>query len=728
MKNSKIVAVLMSVTIILSMLLGACAPAPTPTAAPAAPTAAAAPTSAPAAPTAAPAAPAAPTVAPAAPTAAPAAPAAVLPDALKALVTKDFKVVWYAPAPHPYFEDVRKGVDAFEKDFGVTVQKQIGPDWKQDSENQGMEALAAKGFTSFSVYPADAAGANGLYDELTKKGIKIVNFGSSTAKPTTASFAVATDVKAAAAAAAEKLIAAMGDKGNIINVLEVLEDPNTVLRKQGIEETVAKHPNVKIIQEVSGMKTQEEATQKVNDALAANADKVDGMIATGDISSIAVAQVLTEYKSKGGTRAIHAIGIDTDKVVLQAIKDGVIDGTIVQNPYGHAYLSLLILLAMQNGYTPKADAYFVDTGFAYATKDNLDNYYQDTIKVTQQIAGQLLTKYLAGGPAAAAPAAAPAMSADVKALAIKDFKVVWYAPAPHPYFEDVRKGVDAFEKDFGVTVQKQIGPDWKQDSENQGMEALAAKGFTSFSVYPADAAGANGLYDELTKKGIKIVNFGSSTAKPTTASFAVATDVKAAAAAAAEKLIAAMGDKGNIINVLEVLEDPNTVLRKQGIEETVAKHPNVKIIQEVSGMKTQEEATQKVNDALAANADKVDGMIATGDISSIAVAQVLTEYKSKGGTRAIHAIGIDTDKVVLQAIKDGVIDGTIVQNPYGHAYLSLLILLAMQNGYTPKADAYFVDTGFAYATKDNLDNYYQDTIKVTQQIAGQLLTKYLEKK
>jgi ribose transport system substrate-binding protein len=43
----------------------------------------------------------------------------------------------------------------------------------------------------------------------------------------------------------------MGGKGNIINVLEVLEDPNTVLRKQGIEEVVAGYPDITIIQEVS---------------------------------------------------------------------------------------------------------------------------------------------------------------------------------------------------------------------------------------------------------------------------------------------------------------------------------------------------------------------------------------------------------------------------------------------------------------------------------------------
>lgn len=316
-------------------------------------------------------------------------------------------------------------------------------------------------------------------------------------------------------------------------------------------------------------------------------------------------------------------------------------------------------------------------------------------------------------PAAAAPAG--------------DFKPVWYAPAPHPYFEDVKKGIEAFEKDTGITVEKEIGPDWNQDSQNQRMEALAAKGFNAFTVYPADASGANGLYEELTQRGINIANFGTSTAQPTTASFAVATDVKAAAMAATEELIKAMGGKGNIINVLEVLEDPNTALRKQGIEEVVAKYPDVKIIQEVAGMTSVDQATVKVGDALSANIDKVDGIIATGYTPTVAIAQALTEYKSKDGARTIHAVGIDTDPIVMTAIKDGVMDGTIVQNPYGHGYLSLLLLQYLSEGYKPKADAYFVNAGFAYANKDNLETYSDDILKVTEQIKSELLDKYLEK-
>lgn len=52
---------------------------------------------------------------------------------------KEIKMAWYASAPHPYFEEVIKGVQAFEVEFDQEVLKQIGPDWNQASQNENME-------------------------------------------------------------------------------------------------------------------------------------------------------------------------------------------------------------------------------------------------------------------------------------------------------------------------------------------------------------------------------------------------------------------------------------------------------------------------------------------------------------------------------------------------------------------------------------------------------------
>ncbi len=308
----------------------------------------------------------------------------------------------------------------------------------------------------------------------------------------------------------------------------------------------------------------------------------------------------------------------------------------------------------------------------------------------------------------------------------KEKKIVWYASAVHPYFDAVQRGVEAFSTDTGIEVHTQIGPDWTQDSQTMNVETLAAMGYNGFSIYPSDPSGANGLYEELTERGSYVVNFGTSTVQPTTASFAVATDVKYAAMVATEELISLMGGKGNILNVLEVLTDANTILRKQGIEEVVAKYPDVNIIQEIGDMASIEEAMEKIENGMSANIDNLDGIICTGYTTTVAAASILSPYNQSGADR-IAFIGIDDDPVVLEAIANGSIDATIAQNPYGHGYLSCQIISLLLDGYTPKEGMYFVNAGLAVVYKDNVDTYSEDLSNVTQEILGSLTTKYLEK-
>lgn len=310
-----------------------------------------------------------------------------------------------------------------------------------------------------------------------------------------------------------------------------------------------------------------------------------------------------------------------------------------------------------------------------------------------------------------------------------DSKIAWYAPAPHPYFDEVKKGVEKFQEEQDTEVIIQIGPDWTQASENEKVEALVAQGITGLSIYPCDASGANGLYEEINEKmGVNVINFGTDTEKPTAASFAVATDVKQAAMDATEAVIEMMGGKGKILNVLEVLEDPNTALRKEGVEEVVAKYPDVEIIQEIAGIKTQEEAVSKIESALSANMGEINGIICTGMVSSVGMTQTLNDYYAKQpDAEHIYAIGIDTDSGVMKGIEEGVIDATIAQNSAGHGYISCMALKLMDEGYKVKDEQYFVDSGTVLVTKDNMDGYVEELDKVTEEILEKLPTEYLTK-
>lgn len=312
-------------------------------------------------------------------------------------------IVWYGMMPHPYITEVENGVKASEADNNVKILKVVGQEWTQDNENNNIKALSTKAHKAFSIYPGDPAGANGLFKQLKSNNQIVVAYGAEPGLPTPAAFTVATDIKGAAMVAAEALVKMMGEKGNILNVLETVTDINTQKRKEGIEEVVAKYPNVKIYNTISDMSQVSVAKEKIDGALAAGANDIDGIITTGYNPTIAAAAILTEWHKDASHKRIRYIGIDTGPTVIKAIRDGHIDATVAQNPFGHGYISTTILKMMLDGWKPVKDYQFINAGIVVITKENVDTYAQDVQKITDGIVADLKTKYLTP-PATTQPA------------------------------------------------------------------------------------------------------------------------------------------------------------------------------------------------------------------------------------------------------------------------------------------------------------------------------------
>lgn len=305
------------------------------------------------------------------------------------------KLAWYAATAHPYFDDVEKGVDAFIADNPeIEVRKLYGPDWEQASQDQNLRTLAADGYKYITSYP-NSGGAAGVFKELVSNGFSIVGFGAMASKDSEL-FCVATDVEQAAYDACQAVIDAMGGKGGILNVLEVISDPNTQLRKKGVERCVKANPGVVLVQEVAGIENIDQANEKILAALTANVGKIQGIVCTGNITSDSTAQILTDYYTMNpSAEKIYAIGIDEAETVMKAIREGVLFATIAQNPYGHGYIPLEILKLMSQGWKKVPGTYFINSGSVVVTKENIDTYSADIMAVTKKILGELKGKYLA---------------------------------------------------------------------------------------------------------------------------------------------------------------------------------------------------------------------------------------------------------------------------------------------------------------------------------------------
>ncbi len=192
----------------------------------------------------------------------------------------------------------------------------------------------------------------------------------------------------------------MGGKGSILHVCSRLVDPNTVLRIAAIDKAIAEAgPDVKLFMHLPDTDSQETGDQKINGLLAAKAAEIDGIISTGYVSSVVAARSLRNI----GDKRIKMIGIDDDPIVLQAIKDGYLQGTMAQNPYGQGYIASFVLKRLHEGCKIKANApfqetaqnkTFIDSGTLLINADNIDTYKDELKKIAKDIIGSFEAKYL----------------------------------------------------------------------------------------------------------------------------------------------------------------------------------------------------------------------------------------------------------------------------------------------------------------------------------------------
>jgi ribose transport system substrate-binding protein len=306
-----------------------------------------------------------------------------------------------------------------------------------------------------------------------------------------------------------------------------------------------------------------------------------------------------------------------------------------------------------------------------------------------------------------------------------DLKMLFYFPAPHPFFEELKKGSTAWVGENGINLTVEYGPSFETNTEIEKVNSLvAAGGYNAITMYPLP--GINGTYEELTRRGIRIINIGadSSTSNPkgqdTTASFCLATDVRQAAYDAAIIVIDKMGGKGTLLNILEVLTDPNTVLRQEGVKQACQERGIT--YRETAGIEAIDAATQKAADILNANPDAM-GVVTTGFVATQGLIAVLDGMPN----RKVFAVCIDTDELILNAIRKGTIYGTIAQNPFGMTYLSLEMLKLMHEGAKPRPGKYFINSGTVMVTQENVDTFEKDVTVITQKIKASLLTEYLTK-
>ena len=253
------------------------------------------------------------------------------------------KIAIVIPGPNAYFDSWRTATADAAAKYGFDGTFAVPPTdaFNLTQENALIDSLVARGFVGFGIFPGDTNGTNAQEAKLAKRGIVSVNVNGCTFDPSPALFCISTDIYKAARYQAEELIKAIGGSGPIALLASQLTDPNTQLRIQAVKDAVATTGGkVQLAQIVADIDTPQLSPPAVNALLAAQGNTLAGAMSTSYYPSIAMAVALTDNPQ---FRHIKFIGADSAPQVMEAVKQGVIYGTLFQNTYGVAYASAYAL-------------------------------------------------------------------------------------------------------------------------------------------------------------------------------------------------------------------------------------------------------------------------------------------------------------------------------------------------------------------------------------------------
>ena len=316
-------------------------------------------------------------------------------------------------------------------------------------------------------------------------------------------------------------------------------------------------------------------------------------------------------------------------------------------------------------------------------------------------------------------------------LAYESTRVALVPGGPHPYFAAWEQaGADA-AKDFGLgSADYRVPQKWELGLQNQMLESLVTQGYNAFLVFPGDPVGTVAIANELAETGAPVMALAGCLKDPSEAVFCMGTDTGNSAYLGTKELLKQLGDGAKIVHFTGFLVDPNTQLRIDAVAKAAAEG-GAEVIQVIADIDAPEPAEEKINAYLAAHVDEVDGIVTTAWVPAVVASNALRKI----GDKRIVMVGIDHDEVVIQAIKDGFVHGTMLQNPYGQGYIGSFVADRLRSGCTVKADApfksnaltdKFIDSGTVFAGANDVDNYVGSMQSITKVLFDEFESTYLD--
>ena len=563
--SKKIFAVL-SALLVLTMLLGACTPAPA--VEPEQPAEAA--------------------------PAEPAAPAAADGEKFTIGISNSFISSEYRTQMIAELQEVNKEY----MDAGITTELVIeSADTDTAGQIQQLQNLINKGVDAILVNPGDVTGLNATLEEAVGKGILVISVDQELAA--NGVYNVGIDQKNWAMTSAKWMAEKLGGTGNIVQIEGFPGHPANVARMDGVAEVLAGYPDIKVLATDTGKWDEATGQQVMSNFLAAypNLDGYwtqDGM-AIGALQAVMAANP-AKFPVVVGEGRCQFINLWSE--VLQTKPD--FETIAVANHPGVSPTGLRIAVAMLQGKQLDTSKLGGANGLSFVlplamvvTKDNFQEavticadkpeaYLLDDILTEQEVLDTYFVKEGAAQEKFTIGISNSFISSEYRTQMIAEL-------------QEVNKEY----MDAGITTELVIeSADTDTAGQIQQLQNLMSKGVDAILVNPGDVTGLNATLEEAVGKGILVISVDQELAA--NGVYNVGIDQKKWAMTSAQWLAEKLGGAGNIVQIEGFPGHPANVARMDGVAEVLAGYPDIKVLATDTGKWDEATGQQVMSNFLAA--------------------------------------------------------------------------------------------------------------------------------
>jgi ribose transport system substrate-binding protein len=288
----------------------------------------------------------------------------------------------------------------------------------------------------------------------------------------------------------------------------------------------------------------------------------------------------------------------------------------------------------------------------------------------------------------------------------------------HEFWKSVHAGAVKAARETDVDIVWK-GPLKEDDLKAQVdvVNTFVAQGVSGIVLAPLNDSALRAPVKAAKDANIPTVIFDSDLQGDDHVSF-VATDNEAAGKIAGAEMGKLLGGKGNVVVLRYQEGSASTHNRETGFLEAVKAKPDVKVVSDnVYGGATTESAMKNAENLLLAQ------KAAAGDVTGVFTPNESTTFgmllavRKSGLAKKMKFVGFDASDKLVAALKEGDIDGLVVQNPFNMGYLAVKTMADHLRG---KPIQKRIDTGAHFVTKANLDD------PAIKEIVHPNLAKWLE--